>query len=128
MVVESPAKAKTINRYLGGDFMVLASYGHIRDLAAKNGSVNPDDGFSMTWETSDRSEKQIKEILKAVKGAENLYLATDPDREGEAISWHVQKVLEERKALKSINVQRIVFNEITKSAIQESLKLSLIHI
>ena len=122
VVVESPAKAKTINRYLGNDFLVLASYGHIRDLAARNGSVNPDDGFSMTWETTDRSEKQINEIIKAVKGADHLYLATDPDREGEAISWHVQKVLEERNVLKNTTVQRIVFHEITKSAIQQSMK------
>ncbi len=122
VVVESPAKAKTINRYLGKDFYVLASYGHIRDLAARNGSVNPDDHFAMVWETTDRSEKQIQEIMKAVKGAEHLYLATDPDREGEAISWHVQKVLEERKALKGTEVSRIVFNEITQTAIKNALK------
>lgn len=122
VIVESPAKAKTINRYLGNDFFVLASYGHIRDLAAKNGSVNPEKQFEMVWETTDRSEKQIREIIKAVKNADYLYLATDPDREGEAISWHVQKVLEERKALKGIAVHRIIFHEITKSAIQESLK------
>ncbi len=122
VVVESPAKAKTINRYLGKDFLVLASYGHIRDLAARNGSVNPEDHFAMTWETSEKSEKQIREIIQAVKGADCLYLATDPDREGEAISWHVQKVLEERKALKGTQIQRIVFHEITQSAIKQALE------
>ncbi len=122
MVVESPAKAKTINKYLGNDFIVVASYGHIRDLPAKNGSVNPDDHFSMTWETDDRGERQVKEIVKSLKGADNLYLATDPDREGEAISWHVEQVLREKKALNNIDVQRIVFHEITKQAVNQALK------
>ena len=122
LVVESPAKAKTINKYLGSEFTVLASYGHIRDLPAKDGSVRPDDGFAMDWETDPKSEKHIKEIAQALKGADKLFLATDPDREGEAISWHVRKVLEERKALKGIEVKRVVFNEITKSAILEAVR------
>ncbi len=122
LVVESPAKAKTINKYLGSDFTVVASYGHIRDLPAKDGSVRPDDGFSMDWETDPKSEKHIKEIAQALKGADKLFLATDPDREGEAISWHVRKVLEERKALKGIDVKRVVFNEITKSAVLDAMR------
>ena len=122
LVVESPAKAKTINKYLGSDFTVLASYGHIRDLPPKDGSVRPDDGFAMDWETDPKSEKHIKDIAQALKGADKLFLATDPDREGEAISWHVRKVLEERKALKGIEVKRVVFNEITKSAILEAVR------
>ena len=122
LVVESPAKAKTINKYLGSDFTVLASYGHIRDLPAKDGSVRPDEGFAMDWETDPKSEKHIKDIAQALKGADKLFLATDPDREGEAISWHVRKVLEERKVLKNITVKRIVFNEITKTAILEAVR------
>jgi DNA topoisomerase-1 len=122
VVVESPAKAKTINKYLGPDFQVLASYGHIRDLPAKDGSVRPDDGFSMDWETDGKSERQIKEIAAAVKTADKLFLATDPDREGEAISWHVKKVLEERGILKGKEVKRVVFNEITKSAVLDAMK------
>jgi len=123
VIVESPAKAKTINRYLGKDFTVLASFGHIRDLPSKNGSVRPDEGFAMTWETDDRSQKHIAEIAKAIRGADHLYLATDPDREGEAIAWHVQQVLKEQGALSpQTDVQRIVFNEITKTAVQHSLE------
>ncbi len=122
VVVESPAKAKTINKYLGKDFTVLASYGHIRDLPSKDGSVRPDDGFSMDWEIDARAKKHIDAIAKAVKGAEALYLATDPDREGEAISWHVREVLEKRRALKGVDVKRVVFNEITKTAIQEAFR------
>ena len=99
VVVESPAKAKTINKYLGSDFLVLASFGHIRDLPAKDGSVRPDEDFAMDWETDPKSERHIKEIAAAVKGAEGLFLATDPDREGEAISWHVKSVLDAKKAL-----------------------------
>ena len=122
VVVESPAKAKTINRYLGKDFTVLASFGHIRDLPSKNGSVKPEDGFAMIWEVDDRSKKHIAEITKAVKGADNLYLATDPDREGEAISWHVQQVLTEQGSLSPKTVvKRIVFHEITKTAVQHAL-------
>ncbi|MDE0810711.1 MAG: type I DNA topoisomerase, partial [Alphaproteobacteria bacterium] len=121
VVVESPAKAKTINKYLGGDYTVLASYGHIRDLPPKDGSVRPDEGFAMSWQSDPRSERQIKEIKNALKGADELILATDPDREGEAISWHVQNVLEEQKALKGKGVQRVVFHEITKSAVLEAM-------
>ena len=117
VIVESPAKAKTINKYLGSDYTVLASYGHVRDLPSKNGSVRPEDDFAMDWEVDARSQKQIKEITAAVKGAAQLYLATDPDREGEAISWHVLDVLKKKKVLKDIEVKRVVFNEITKSAI-----------
>ncbi len=122
VVVESPAKAKTINKYLGKDFTVLASYGHIRDLPAKDGSVRPDSDFEMDWETDPKSEKHIRDIAAALKGADALYLATDPDREGEAISWHVRNVLEGRKALKGKDVKRIVFNEITKTAILDALR------
>jgi len=123
VVVESPAKAKTIYRYLGKDFTVLASFGHIRDLPSKNGSVRPDEGFAMTWEVDDRAKKHIAEIATAVRGADSLYLATDPDREGEAISWHVQQVLTEQGALSpDTKVQRIVFHEITKTAVQHALE------
>lgn len=121
VVVESPAKAKTINKYLGEDFTVLASFGHVRDLPAKDGSVRPDEDFAMDWSAEDRGEKQIAAIAKAVKGARNLYLATDPDREGEAISWHVQEMLREKGALKGVQVHRITFNEITKRAVQHAL-------
>ncbi len=123
VVVESPAKAKTINKYLGDDFVVLASYGHIRDLPARNGSVDPDNDFHMLWEMDSRSKKHVDDIAKAVKNAKHIYLATDPDREGEAISWHVHQVLAETKAITTQSVERIVFNEITKSAVQSSLKL-----
>lgn len=122
VVVESPAKAKTINKYLGSNYTVLASYGHIRDLPSKDGSVRPDDDFSMDWETGRDSQKHIKAITDAVKKADHLYLATDPDREGEAISWHVQKVLENKKALNNVEVKRVVFNEITKNAIQKAFE------
>ncbi len=117
VVVESPAKAKTINKYLGGGYTVLASFGHVRDLPPKDGSVRPEEGFAMDWSADERGARQIAAIAKAVKGAGTLYLATDPDREGEAISWHVRAMLEEKKALKGVQVRRITFNEITKSAI-----------
>ena len=120
VVVESPAKAKTINKYLGDDFKVLASYGHIRDLPSKDGSVRPDEDFAMDWEIDARSAKQVKDIADALKGADSLFLATDPDREGEAIAWHVREVLEKKNLLKGKTVQRVVFNEITKSAILEA--------
>src|SRR6266849_5595911 len=122
VVVESPAKAKTINKYLGTDYTVLASYGHVRDLPAKDGSVRPDDDFSMSWEVDGRGEKRMKEIVQALKGAAHLFLATDPDREGEAISWHVEEELRRRKALKGIDVKRVVFNEVTKSAVLEAFR------
>ena len=120
VIVESPAKAKTINKYLGPDYTVLASYGHIRDLPSKDGSVLPDSDFAMEWEIDPKSLKHVKRMADAVKGADHLYLATDPDREGEAISWHVREVLEERKALEGVKVKRVVFNEITKKAVREA--------
>src|SRR5574338_852675 len=121
VIVESPAKAKTINKYLGSDYKVLASYGHIRDLPAKDGSVKPDDDFSMSWEIDPKSSKRVKEIADALKGADNLILATDPDREGEAISWHVLEALTQRKALKGKTVKRVTFNAITKPAVQAAM-------
>ncbi|AHI26413.1 DNA topoisomerase I [Komagataeibacter xylinus] len=121
VVVESPAKAKTINKYLGDNYTVLASFGHVRDLPPKDGSVKPDEGFAMVWETDERGSRQIAAIAKALRGAKHLYLATDPDREGEAISWHVRAILEEKNLLKGIDVQRVTFNEITKSAIKTAM-------
>ncbi len=121
VVVESPAKAKTINKYLGSDFTVLASFGHVRDLPAKDGSVRPDEGFAMDWEADDRGERQVAAIAKAMKGASTLYLATDPDREGEAISWHVRAMLENRHALAGKRVRRVTFNEITRSAVTSAM-------
>jgi DNA topoisomerase-1 len=121
VVVESPAKAKTINKYLGGNFTVLASFGHVRDLPPKDGSVRPDEGFAMDWASDERGNRQVTAIAKALKGADRLWLATDPDREGEAISWHVRAMLEEKKALVGVDVQRITFNEITKSAVQHAM-------
>src|SRR5690242_7052153 len=122
VVVESPAKAKTINKYLGKGYTVLASYGHVRDLPPKEGSVRPDEDFAISWEVEGKANKRLQDIIKAVKGAEHLYLATDPDREGEAISWHVQEVLKARHALKGVDVKRVVFNEVTKSAVQDAFK------
>jgi len=122
VIVESPSKAKTINKYLGSDFTVLASYGHIRDLPPKDGSVRPDDDFSMDWEVDAKAQKHIKDIKSALKGADRLYLATDPDREGEAISWHVLEVLGQGKLLDQVEVKRVVFNEITKDAILEAFE------
>ena len=122
VVVESPAKAKTINKYLGGNFTVLASFGHVRDLPPKDGSVRPEEGFAMDWAADERGNRQVGAIAKALKGADRLWLATDPDREGEAISWHVRAMLEEKKALKGVEVQRITFNEITKSAVQYAMQ------
>ncbi len=120
VIVESPAKAKTIEKYLGGDFHVLASYGHIRDLPAKDGSVDPDDGFAMSWENYGDKGKQLKAISDAAKKATRLILATDPDREGEAISWHVQEVLRAKKALPAV-VDRVTFNAITKTAVLDAM-------
>jgi DNA topoisomerase I len=122
VVVESPAKAKTINRYLGGGYTVLASFGHVRDLPPKDGSVRPDEDFAMDWESDARGERQVGAIVKALKGAKHLYLATDPDREGEAISWHVRAMLQDKKALKGVTVSRISFNEITRGAIREAIQ------
>jgi len=121
VVVESPAKAKTINKYLGSDYKVLASYGHIRDLPAKDGSVKPDDDFAMAWEIDAKSSKHVKAIADAMKTADHLILATDPDREGEAISWHVLEALNQKKALKGKTVKRVTFNAITKPAVQAAM-------
>ncbi len=117
VVVESPAKAKTINKYLGKDFTVLASYGHVRDLPPKDGSVDPDDDFAMKWEVQGGADKRLKDIAAALKTADGLVLATDPDREGEAISWHIEQEMRRRRALKDKPVRRVVFNEITKRAV-----------
>jgi len=122
VVVESPAKAKTINKYLGNDYKVVASYGHVRDLPAKDGSVLPDSDFAMSWEVDGKSEKHLRTIAQAVRGADRLFLATDPDREGEAISWHVNEVLKARRALKDLDVKRVVFNEVTKNAVLEAFR------
>ena len=122
VVVESPAKAKTINKYLGSDYEVLASFGHIRDLPPKDGSVDPEADFAMIWELEDRGAKRVSEIARAVKGAEKLILATDPDREGEAISWHVIEALTAKKALKGIPVERVTFNAITKASVDAAMR------
>ena len=121
VVVESPAKAKTINRYLGGGYTVLASMGHVRDLPPKDGSVRPDEDFAMDWESDARGEKHVGAIAKALKGAKTLYLATDPDREGEAISWHVKTMLADKKALTGVTVHRVTFNEITRNAVRTAM-------
>jgi DNA topoisomerase-1 len=122
VVVESPAKAKTINRYLGSDYKVVASYGHVRDLPARDGSVRPESDFAMSWEIDGKSEKHLKAIIEAARGARRLFLATDPDREGEAISWHVTEVLKSRRVLKDLDVKRVVFNEVTKNAVLEAFR------
>src|SRR3989440_5610304 len=122
VVVESPAKAKTINKYLGPGYEVLASFGHVRDLPAKTGSVNPDDDFRMIWEVDAKAGKRLADIAKAVKSADKLILATDPDREGEAISWHVLEVLKQKHALKGQKIERVVFNAITKQAVADAMK------
>ncbi|PWE16473.1 type I DNA topoisomerase [Marinicauda salina] len=121
VVVESPAKAKTINKYLGPDYTVLASFGHVRDLPPKDGSVRPDEDFAMSWEIDSRSAPKVKAIADALKDADKLILATDPDREGEAISWHLLEALTKRRALKDKPVERVAFNAITKKAVQEAL-------
>src|SRR3954454_6932779 len=122
VVVESPAKAKTINKYLGPGYEVLASFGHVRDLPAKNGSVDPDHDFHMVWEVDAKSQKRLNDIARAVKDADKLILATDPDREGEAISWQELEVLREKKAIKAQPVERVVFNAITKQAVLDAMK------
>src|SRR5215204_98211 len=122
VVVESPAKAKTINKYLGPGYEVLASFGHVRDLPPKDGSVDPNHNFKMIWEVDAKAAKRLADITKAVKGAEALILATDPDREGEAISWHVLEILREKRALKAQSVERVVFNAITKQAVTDAMK------
>jgi DNA topoisomerase-1 len=120
VIVESPAKAKTINKYLGPDYDVIASYGHVRDLPPKDGSVRPDEDFAMSWQQGERAGKPLGEIRRAVKKAKTLYLATDPDREGEAISWHVREILKDDKLLEGKQVRRVTFNEITKRAVQDA--------
>ena len=121
VVVESPAKAKTINKYLGSGYEVLASYGHVRDLPPKDGSVRPDEDFAMSWIVDERSTKRVNDIAKAVKKADSILLATDPDREGEAISWHIQELLKEKNALDGKEISRVVFHEITRSAVEEAV-------
>jgi DNA topoisomerase I len=122
VIVESPAKAKTVNKYLGPGYRVIASYGHVRDLPSKNGSVVPDNDFEMHWDVEPKAAKRLDEIAKAVKGASKLILATDPDREGEAISWHVLQVLDRKKALAGIPVERVVFNAVTKEAVLDAMR------
>ncbi|HTH34247.1 MAG TPA: type I DNA topoisomerase [Xanthobacteraceae bacterium] len=121
VLVESPAKAKTINKYLGKGYEVLASFGHVRDLPAKSGSVDPDHNFRMLWEVDPKAQKRLNDIAKAVKGADKLILATDPDREGEAISWHVLEFLKQKKALDKQPIERVVFNAITKQSVTEAM-------
>jgi DNA topoisomerase I len=122
VIVESPAKAKTINKYLGSSYEVLASFGHVRDLPAKNGSVDPEHNFKMIWEVDPKAAGRLNDIAKSLKGAQRLILATDPDREGEAISWHVLEVLKEKRALKDHKIERVVFNAITKQAVTDAMK------
>ena len=122
VVVESPSKAKTINKYLGNNYKVVASFGHIRDLPSKDGSVLPDEDFKMIWQVPEESERHVKDIISALKGAKNLILASDPDREGEAIAWHIVDELESRGKLKGINIQRVTFNEITKSMVEKQIQ------
>ena len=121
VIVESPAKAKTISKYLGKDFDVMASYGHVRDLVPKEGAVDPEQGFAMKYQVIERNQKHVNAIIKALKNAEALYLATDPDREGEAISWHLTELLKEKKALNDKPVYRVIFHEITKNAVKEAI-------
>jgi len=122
VIVESPAKAKTINKYLGDNYTVLASYGHIRDLPSKTGSVDPENKFKMIWEIDSFSKKYLKEITEAAKDSDKIILATDPDREGEAIAWHVKEFLDEKKLLKDKKIERVVFNEITKKAVTNGIE------
>ena len=122
VIVKSPAKAKTINKYLGKDYEVYASFGHVRDLTAKDGSVDPDDDFAMRWEVDAKSAKRMSDIGGAVKNADRVILATDPDREGEAISWHIHEILKGKKLLKDKRVDRVVFNAVTKDAVQEAMR------
>ena len=117
VIVESPSKAKSINKYLGNTYRVLASIGHVRDLSPKNDAIDTNNNFKMKWEISERGKKVINDIANAAKNSENLYLATDPDREGEAIAWHVENMLKENPKLERVKIQRITFNEITKNAV-----------
>src|ERR1700678_4028414 len=122
VIVESPAKAKTINKYLGKGYYVYASFGHVRDLTAKDGSVDPDNDFAMRWEIDAKAAKRLNDIGSAVKSADSVILATDPDREGEAISWHVYEILKGKKLLKDKRVDRVVFNAVTKEAVQDAMR------
>jgi len=122
LIVESPSKAKTLKKYLGKDFEILASYGHVRDLVPKTGAVDPDDNFRMQYELIDRNSKHVDAIAKAVKNADHVLLATVPDREGEAIAWHLSEILKSRKALKDKTLQRVVFYEITEGAVKEAVR------
>src|SRR3982751_3973574 len=119
VIVESPAKAKTIKKYLGNNFEVLASYGHVRDLVPKEGAVDPKHKFAMRYQILDKNEKHVQAIARALKKSDALYLATDPDREGEAISWHLAELLKEQGALDGKDVHRVVFYEITRNAVRE---------
>ena len=121
VIVESAAKAQTINKYLGRDFQVIACYGHVRDLPPKDGSVDPENDFSMLWEMDAKGAKRVSAIADAVKGAEKVILATDPDREGEAISWHLLDILNKKRVLKDKKIERVVFNAVTKDAIKDAM-------
>ena len=127
VIVESPAKAKTIEKYLGKDYKVLATYGHIRDLPPKDGSVRPDEDFAMDWDVYGDKAARVKAITDAAKTADRLILATDPDREGEAISWHVREYLAKKKALPK-DVQRVTFNAITKATVTEAMQIGRAHV
>ena len=122
VIVESPAKSKTIKKYLGKDFDVMASYGHVRDLVPKEGAVDPEHDFAMKYQLIERNARHVDSIVKAMKKSDALYLATDPDREGEAISWHLCELLKQRKALDDKPVHRVVFHEITKRAVNEAIE------
>src|SRR6202165_1061330 len=122
LIVESPSKAKTLKKYLGKDYEILASYGHVRDLVPKTGAVDPDDNFKMKYELIERNAKHVDAITKAVKDVDTVLLATDPDREGEAIAWHLSEILKSRKALKDKKIKRVVFYEITESAVKDAVK------
>jgi len=122
VIVESPAKAKTIEKYLGKDYEVLASYGHVRDLVPKEGAVDPDLDFAMKYEIIEKNQRHVQSIASAAKRATAIYLATDPDREGEAISWHIREILKEKNLLGNKPVHRVVFHEITKRAITEAMQ------
>src|SRR5512135_1938800 len=121
LIVESPAKAKTLKKYLGKDFEILASYGHVRDLVPKQGAVDTEHDFKMKYQLIERNTKHVDAIAKAVKAADNIYLATDPDREGEAIAWHLSEILKSKKLLSKKKIQRVVFHEITQSAVQAAV-------
>ena len=122
VIVESPAKAKTIKKYLGKGFEVLASYGHVRDLIPKEGAVDPENDFAMKYQVIEKNEKHVQKIANAMKKADRLLLATDPDREGEAISWHLREILDERGVLDGKDVVRVVFHEVTKRAVNEAVE------